>query len=222
MLNIVLPARLDSTRLPGKMLAPIGGRTLVRHAVLGVLKAQAAARIATRVLVATDSAAIAREIEDLCPVQMTSTECRTGTDRVAEAAALQGWDKSEVVVNVQADMPFIAAEALGYFLEIAHASGGWDMLTAYAELGVVRCAETGGFVRDSIAAHIGVYAYTGASLARFAALPSSAGELTSRLEQLRAKDAGFHIRYHTWPMMPLEVNTPEDLAALRRMAGALA
>lgn len=222
MLNIVLPARLESTRLPGKMLAMIGGQPLVRHAVLRVLEAQRLAGVVMRVVVATDSTVIAQAVDDLCPVQMTSADCRTGSDRVAEAAALQDWDRAEIVVNVQADMPFVDPEALAGFLQAAHAGGDWDVLTAQADLAVVRIQPYCQFEREQIASHIGLYAYTGAALARFAGLPSSVRERAASLEQLRAIDAGFHVRLHAWPgAMPFEVNTPADLAALQRLVGAV-
>ena len=107
--HVVIPARYASTRLPGKPLLDIGGRTMIQRVF-----DQAAASGADEVLVATDDERIARAVSDPRPrargvvvAVMTAAECPSGTDRVAAVARARGWDDATVVVNVQGDEPFV-------------------------------------------------------------------------------------------------------------------
>jgi 3-deoxy-manno-octulosonate cytidylyltransferase (CMP-KDO synthetase) len=105
--HVVIPARYASTRLPGKPLLDIGGRTMVQRVV-----AQAAASGADQVLVATDDERIALAVHDprrpsSSIAVMTDAALPSGTDRVAVVARRQGWDDGTIVVNVQGDEPFV-------------------------------------------------------------------------------------------------------------------
>jgi 3-deoxy-manno-octulosonate cytidylyltransferase (CMP-KDO synthetase) len=106
--HVVIPARYASTRLPGKPLLDIGGRTMIQRVF-----DQAAASGADEVLVATDDERIARAVRDPRPrvrdvvAVMTSAEWPSGTDRVAAVARARGWDDATIVVNVQGDEPFV-------------------------------------------------------------------------------------------------------------------
>lgn len=105
--HVVIPARYASTRLPGKPLLEIAGRPMVQHVV-----ERACASGADEVLVATDDARIASAVHDPrrpgVPIAvMTEAGLPSGTDRVAAVARARGWSDSTVVVNVQADEPFL-------------------------------------------------------------------------------------------------------------------
>ncbi len=106
---VAIPARFASTRLPGKPLAPIGGEAMVLHVARRAL--QAGAR---EVWVATDDARIATALEDLADVRVAITDPAhaSGTDRLAECAAMAGWDDDTVVVNLQGDEPFAPAAGI--------------------------------------------------------------------------------------------------------------
>lgn len=105
--HVVIPARHASTRLPGKPLLDIGGRTMIQRVV-----EQAAASAADEVLVATDDARIARAVHDprrpgADVAVMTDSALPSGTDRVAAVARERGWPETTIVVNVQGDEPFV-------------------------------------------------------------------------------------------------------------------
>jgi 3-deoxy-manno-octulosonate cytidylyltransferase (CMP-KDO synthetase) len=105
--HVVIPARHASTRLPGKPLLDLGGRTMIQRVV-----EQAAASGAQQVLVATDDARIARAVSDPrggsgTIAVMTDAALPSGTDRVAAVARERGWSDDTIVVNVQGDEPFV-------------------------------------------------------------------------------------------------------------------
>ena len=105
--HVVIPARHASTRLPGKPLLDIGGRTMIQRVV-----EQAAASGADQVLVATDDQRIAAAVHDPRRPQgsiavMTDAALPSGTDRVAAVARMRGWADDTIVVNVQGDEPFV-------------------------------------------------------------------------------------------------------------------
>lgn len=124
----VIPVRMSSSRLPGKPLKDIGGKTLVRR----VWEQANASNCLSRVLVTTDSSDIEEEVRNFGGnVVITGSDITTGTQRVAEALAQIGSVGWDVVVNVQGDMPFLKAEvidaALGFF---ADNFSRFDMVTA--------------------------------------------------------------------------------------------
>ncbi|MBS0194867.1 MAG: 3-deoxy-manno-octulosonate cytidylyltransferase [Proteobacteria bacterium] len=105
---VAIPARMGATRLPGKPLRLLGGDPLIVHVVR---RAQAAG--ADEVVVATDDARIADALHG-CGVQvcMTRADHASGTDRLAECAALRGWDDERIVVNLQGDEPFAPPDGI--------------------------------------------------------------------------------------------------------------
>ncbi len=217
MLRIVIPARLASSRLQDKMIQRIGTKTLVEHAVDRVLEAAGD----TEVVLATDSDMVSRYVADRVRVVSTQANCRSGSDRCAAVADICGWVSDDIVVNVQADMPFLRPSYLQGFLKIAAAGGVWDVLTAFADVSTVDLL-VDDFRRRTTPCHVGLYAFTRNALRRFAALPTSPREEEFKLEQLRAVEHGFRIAYHAFPEMPFEVNTPQDLAAAQWMATCVA
>ena len=232
---ILIPARMASTRLPGKPLADIAGLPMI---VQVLRRAQAAG--CGPVAVATDSQAVAEAVEKAGGrAVVTRADHVSGSDRIYEALeAIDPERRVDIVLNVQGDLPTIAPAdiraALGPLadpaVDIATLAAA---ITDPAELtnpNVVKAigtpvspgrlrAQT--FTRAAASGpgphyhHIGLYAYRRAALARFVKLPPSANEMRERLEQLRALDDGMRIDIAVVDSVPLGVDTPEDLAKAR-------
>ncbi len=243
--DVLIPARLASTRLPDKPLADLGGLPMI------VRVAHAAARSAARrVVVATD----APRIIDACKAHhieavLTRADHPSGSDRLAEACTLLGLDGDDQVVNLQGDEPLIdpsmidaCASLLSERLDcvmatVAHAI---DKLAEYANPNVVkvvldaqsralyfsrapiawwRDGNAAGLLRLPAPAplrHVGLYAYRAGFLRRFPGLPPSPLEQLEALEQLRVLWHGERIAVHVAIERPGPgVDTPEDLARVR-------
>lgn len=238
----VIPARYASSRLPGKPLALIDGRPMVEW----VLRATQQSRVFDRVVVATDH----QEIVDAVRAAggeavMTSAECQTGADRVADAA--RQLPAAEVVANVQGDQPFVQREMLEALVAPFRAGEAPEMTTVatplasdeqFSDPNVVKvvCDRHGAaiyFSRSPIPHgggadagtslhHIGLYAFRADFLQQFCRLPQTPLELSERLEQLRAIEHGYRIRVSRVAEPVVEVNTPEELATANRIAARYA
>jgi 3-deoxy-manno-octulosonate cytidylyltransferase (CMP-KDO synthetase) len=237
---VLIPARMASTRLPGKPLADIAGEPMIVH----VMRCAQAAGVGP-VMVATDSEAIATCVEKAGGrAVMTRADHVSGSDRIFEA--LQAADpegRADVIVNVQGDLPTLEpADVAAATAPLA------DPAVDIATLGaaIVRADERSNpnvvkvvgtpvgekrlralyFTRatapwgdGALYHHIGLYAYRRAALARFVSLPPSPLELREKLEQLRALEAGMRIDVSIVDSVPLGVDTPEDLERARAMLG---
>jgi 3-deoxy-manno-octulosonate cytidylyltransferase (CMP-KDO synthetase) len=237
---ILIPARMASTRLPGKPLADIHGLPMIVH----VLRHAQAADIGEAV-VATDSEAVQAAVEKAGGrAVMTRSDHPSGSDRIYEALeALDPEHRIGIVVNVQGDLPTINPADIQAAL-VPLSDPAVDIATLAAEIAdpaeltnpnVVKAIGTmvaphrmhaTTFTRADASGpgphyhHIGLYAYRRAALARFVKLPPSANEQRERLEQLRALDAGMRIDVAIVKSVPLGVDTPEELAKARaRLAG---
>jgi 3-deoxy-manno-octulosonate cytidylyltransferase (CMP-KDO synthetase) len=235
---VLIPARMASTRLPGKPLAEIAGEPMIVH----VLRRAQAAKLGP-VVVATDSAEIAAAVDKSGgKAVMTRADHASGSDRIFEALGkADPRGEANIVVNVQGDLPTIdpaqIAASLGPLADPAV-----DIATLAAEItkpaertnpNVVKIAGTPVgpsrlralyFSRATMPAgdgplyhHIGLYAYRRAALERFVKLPASALEQREKLEQLRALEAGMRIDVAIVDTVPLGVDTPEDLETARGM-----
>ena len=234
---VIIPARYASTRFPGKPLVDLGGKPMVVRVC-----ERAAKSGASRVHVATDdervaSAAKAHGFE----VVMTRADHASGTDRLAEAAALLKLGENDIVVNVQGDEPLIEPELIR---QVADRLRDADMSTAchaihdaasLANPNVVKVVmDASGnalyFSRSRIPypregdavcyRHAGIYAYRVGFLRRFAALEPAPLEKAEALEQLRALWHGHRIAVVVSETdIPPGVDTPQDLqTVLSRMA----
>jgi 3-deoxy-manno-octulosonate cytidylyltransferase (CMP-KDO synthetase) len=233
---VLIPARMASTRLPGKPLADIAGEPMIVH----VMRRAQAARIG-QVVVATDSEAIAACVEKAGGrALMTRADHASGSDRIFEAlTAADPEGHARLIVNVQGDLPTLAPEDLTAALAPL-ADPAVDIATLAAEIrraderdnpNVVKVVGTPVaadrlralyFTRATAPAgdgplyhHIGLYAYRRDALARFVSLPPSALEQREQLEQLRALEAGMRIDVAIVESVPLGVDTPEDLERAR-------
>jgi 3-deoxy-manno-octulosonate cytidylyltransferase (CMP-KDO synthetase) len=234
---ILIPARMASTRLPGKPLAEIAGVPMI----VQVLHRAQEAKVGDAV-VATDSEAVAAAVEKAGGrTVMTRSDHLSGSDRIFEALdALDPEHRVEIVVNVQGDLPTIDPSDIRAALvplndaqvDIATLAA---TITDPAELTNPHVVKVLGspvapgrlhatrFTRADATGpgphyhHIGLYAYRRAALERFVALPPSVNEQRERLEQLRALDDGMRIDVMLVKGVPLGVDTPEDLEKARRI-----
>ena len=234
---VLIPARMASTRLPGKPLADIHGRPMIVHVVQRAQTAHIG-----QTVVATDSEAIQAAVEKAGGrAVMTRADHASGSDRIFEALeALDPEHRFEIVVNVQGDLPTIDPADIRAALAPL-ADPAVDIATLAAVItdpaersnpNVVKAIGTPvtpsrfravAFTRADATGpgphyhHIGLYAYRRAALARFVKLPPSANEQREKLEQLRALDAGMRIDVAVVKSVPLGVDTPEELAKARAM-----
>ena len=245
--TVLVPARLASTRLPGKPLADIGGVPMIVR-----VARQAALSSASAVVVAADHADIvaACMAHDVSAV-LTRADHATGSDRLAEACVLLGLDGQRVVVNVQGDEPLIdpaLIDACAALLSrradcvMSTAAHAIDTMEEFDNPNVVKvvldAAHNALFFsrapipwwRDARAAgsdalpspaplrHIGLYAYHAGFLRRFPGLPPSPLEGIEALEQLRVLWHGERIVVHVSNLRPGPgVDTPDDLARVRAL-----
>jgi 3-deoxy-manno-octulosonate cytidylyltransferase (CMP-KDO synthetase) len=235
---ILIPARMASTRLPGKPLADIAGMPMIAH-----VAARASEAGLGRVVVATDAAEVADAVRAHgFEAMMTRSDHESGSDRIFEAlCALDPKREVETIVNVQGDLPTIDPALIGAALRPFE-----DAAVDIATLGVeiVREAEktnpnvvkivgsplspnrlralyftraTAPHGEGPLYHHIGLYAYRRAALERFVSMQPSPLERRERLEQLRALEAGMRIDAEIVQSVPLGVDTPEDLERARKI-----
>ena len=223
MFRVVIPARHDSTRLPGKPLALIAGEPMIRHVHRIAMRAGAA-----EVIVATDDERIRAACDAFgASVEMTDARHASGTDRIAEIAARRRWAGGDIVVNVQGDEPMLPPALIGQAAKLLAATPAAAIATLaapiateaeYLDPNVVKVvARADGLAlyfsrapipwdREGGAAepvsrdrhrgarrHLGIYAYRVGALAALAAAPPATLELRERLEQLRALAMGLSI-----------------------------
>ena len=236
---VIIPARLASTRLPGKPLARIGDAPMIVQ-----VWRRAVAADAGPVAVACAEAEIAAVIEAAGGrAILTRPDHPSGSDRIYEAVArLDPEGDFDAVINVQGDLPTIDPEAIRTALA-ALADPSVDIATLAATIldpadgdnpnivkAVTAIDPASGigralyFSRTAVPAgegplyhHIGLYAYRRAALERFAALPPGRLERRERLEQLRALENGMHIVVALVDDVPLGVDTAEDLERARAL-----
>jgi 3-deoxy-manno-octulosonate cytidylyltransferase (CMP-KDO synthetase) len=234
---VLIPARMASTRLPGKPLADIAGLPMIVH----VLRRAEAAGVGAAV-VATDSEAVATAVEKAgSRAIMTRADHPSGSDRIYEAlTALDPEGSVDVIVNVQGDLPTLdpldiqaalvplsdhavdIATLAAVITDPAERSNPNVVKAIGSPVGPTRLHAIT-FTRADAEGpgphyhHIGLYAYRRAALERFVKLPPSDNERRERLEQLRALNAGMRIDIAVVNSVPLGVDTPDDLAKARAM-----
>jgi 3-deoxy-manno-octulosonate cytidylyltransferase (CMP-KDO synthetase) len=235
---VLIPARMASTRLPGKPLLDIAGLPMIVH----VLRRAEAANIG-RVAVATDAPEIAAAVKSHGgEAVMTSADHPSGSDRIFEALCkLDPSARAEIVINLQGDFPTILPDNIRDVLGPL-GDPAVDIATLAAEIhseeedanpNVVKMigSRLSGhrlralyFTRATAPwgdgpryHHVGLYAYRREALERFVGLPPSALELQEKLEQLRAIEAGMRIDVTVVDTVPRGVDTPADLETARQI-----
>jgi len=224
----VIPARLESQRLPRKMLREISGKPLIGV----VYQAVRASSLLADVIVATDS----EEIMEVCRknrwnAEMTSSKHRSGTERVHEISCRE---PAEVYVNVQGDEPLVRPEQIASLLDVMTDPqvevgtlmtpaaaidipnpNAVKVVTDFDGRALYFSRATIPFDRDATQPryfkHLGLYAYRKPALDRFVTLPESPLEKAERLEQLRFLENGISIYVAETPHDSIGVDTEEDL-----------
>lgn len=236
---ILIPARLESRRLPNKPLLDVAGKPLVQR-----VWERARESSAERVCIATDSARIRERAEKFgAEVIMTRTDHESGTSRLAEAVDALELPDDAVVVNLQGDEPLMPSACLDQLAALIQQDADAPMATLWRPLHdeqewqdpntvKVVCAHGGRalyFSRapipwpreafgSSARAHLGLYAYRAGALRAWSSLPASDLEAIEKLEQLRALQAGWVIRVDkAVERVPGGVDTPEDLERAREV-----
>jgi 3-deoxy-manno-octulosonate cytidylyltransferase (CMP-KDO synthetase) len=238
----IIPARYESTRLPGKALAVIDSKPMIQH----VYERTRAIGGVDRTLVATDDKRIAAVVEGFGgEVAMTSPKHPSGTDRIAEVA---GGLNAEIIVNVQGDLPFLQARMLETAVRHVQLDSDLPMATLKAPIrhqleldnpNVVKVVTRANgdalyFSRSPIPywrsehaddvlgyRHIGLYVFRRDFLLEFARMTPTRLEQAEKLEQLRALERGYRIGVsETVDDAGIEVDTPQDLERARSYAAS--
>lgn len=235
---VLIPARMASTRLPGKPLADIGGKPMIVQVALRAREAGA-----ERIVVAVDDEQVFLAVKNAgFDVMMTRDDHQSGSDRIFEALQkADPYGKAEYVINVQGDLPTIEAETIRASLRPLE-NAAVDIATLTVEItdeeektnpNVVKVVgsplsesrlralyftrTTAPYGDGPLYHHIGLYTYRRAALETFVSLPPSPLEKRERLEQLRALEAGMRIDAEIVSSVPLGVDTPHDLEKARKI-----
>lgn len=235
---VLVPARMSSTRLPGKPLADIAGEPMIVHVWRRAMEAEIGP-----VVVACDDPRIAEAVTAAGgEAVLTRADHQTGSDRIFEALGRFDPDsRHDVIVNVQGDLPTIDPAAIrACFAPLADPAVDIATLAAViskdeektnpnvvkvvgSDIGPARMRAlyftraTAPHGEGPLYHHIGLYAYRRAALTRFVALPQSPLEKRESLEQLRALEAGMRIDVAVVDTVPLGVDTAADLDRARAM-----
>ncbi len=232
--HVIIPARYQSTRFPGKLLHDLQGMSVLERVYQQALLAKPLS-----ITIATDNELIALHAQSFsCPVVMTNESHQSGTDRIAEVIAAGDFNAQDIIVNVQGDEPFIAPELI---MQVAHSMEHTsapmatlcfpiDSLEQLHNPNVVKVVRTQDnhalyFSRSPIPAHrdnsadyshsfrhIGLYAYRASFLLEYVKQPVCALEQAEALEQLRVLWSGAAIKVEQACLAPLQdINTVEDL-----------
>jgi 3-deoxy-manno-octulosonate cytidylyltransferase (CMP-KDO synthetase) len=231
---IIIPARFESTRFPGKPLAQIDGLPMIGRVILQTQKVPGVSQI----VVATDDLRIAETaISFKAEVVMTRADHRSGTDRAAEAADTLHLAPETLVVNCQGDQPFMPPGPVADLITCHREHREWPMSTLiyritdpseipdpkHVKTVFNRFGQALYFSRSPIPLyreaeeyqvyfkHLGIYCFTRAFLKIFSTLPTGALEAAEKLEQLRALESGYPIQVIESAQDSFEVDTPADL-----------
>ena len=240
----IIPARYDSTRFPGKLLALIAGKPLIQRVVERCRRVKSL----SEVIIATDDARIAEVAREYCRVKMTRADHPSGSDRSAYVAARSECD---AVVNIQGDEPLIDPAVID---AVAGALADNEMSTAatpiknpneYDNSNVVKVIVNAAgralyfsrrtipylreaasrSVSEQLAAfpflkHLGIYGYRRETLLRLVKLPVSSLEQAEKLEQLRALENGIQITVVKVDHDCVGVDVPEDVGRVEQLLRA--
>lgn len=236
---VVIPARYGSSRFPGKPLATMAGKPMIRH----VYERAARAKGVDEVIVATDDARIVEAVAQFKGKSaMTSPTAKSGTDRVAEVARTK---RAAVVINVQGDEPLIEPDMIEQLIEYlgrhtavpmaslmkpldSDAEGGnpnvvkvvvdRDNFALYfSRAGIPFIREPGRKPLPRFFKHLGIYGYQRNFILQFPALEPTTLEQLEQLEQLRALEHGFKIKLLETVHDTVGVDTPDDLRRVEQL-----
>ena len=233
---IIIPARLESTRLPNKPLADINGESMIAH----VYKRAKEANIA-KVIVAAGNVEIKEVIENIGgEAILTNPDHASGSDRIYEA--LNMYDKEskfDIIVNLQGDLPNIHKDALSKIISLLESndadistlgvkiSSEEEFLNKNIVKAYVKNISESNYVDDFdrrfdigkeefLYHHVGIYGYKRKALETFIGFDQSESEIERKLEQMRAIENGMKIVLGLIDELPISVDTQEDLEIARR------
>ncbi len=230
----IIPARFASTRFPGKMLADLLGKSLLRRTYENACRSH---RLKNNVVVATDDLRIFHHVKDFGgQVVMTSSDCPSGTDRVAEAVRHHFMD-AEIIVNIQGDEPCLNPQVIDILVDTITIQKEAVLTTPVTlmrdpqeamKTSIVKCVFSSsgralyfsrslipftqqGRPQAPIYRHIGVYCFRKSFLLDYAALPKTPLQQSEDLEQLKILEHGFPIFVSVVNDEGIGVDTWEDL-----------
>jgi len=232
----LIPARYGATRFPGKLLQPLGGRSVIRR----TYEAATQSGLFQEVIVATDSDEIEQEIQAAGGrVFRSQKPHESGTDRIAEAAASLDTD---LIINIQGDTPFIKKDPLQRLIalfedETVSVASLMQVLTKPEEIDDPNFVKVAidhkhnallfsrsriPFPRDpntpvTYYEHIGVYAFRKQALLDFVRWPMGTLESIEKVECLRFLENGLPIRMLTVDYLGVEIDTPDDLKKAEKL-----
>ena len=236
---IIIPARLQASRLPNKPLLEIHGKPMIQHVWERAVLSQLG-----EVLVATDSVDIKNLVEGLggnaC---MTSAKHTSGTDRIYEALNKFDLDQRiQFVINLQGDLPTINSEALSTVLSLIEEEGSemGTLASVFSDKSEIKknqvvkafcdykenenstlaldfIRKNDNYDESKLYHHIGIYSFRRETLKKFVTLSRTERENNEKLEQLRALDNDIKIKVGLIDFLPLGVDTPEDLEEIKKI-----
>lgn len=243
-MKIVVPARYNSSRLPGKPLLPLAGKPVFVHVIERIIGAGFPLE---DVILATDDQRIVESANSYnIPVMLTSDKHPSGSDRINEVAQQLGWNDHTIVINVQGDEPLIPSALISELAKFVSLNSKFDMCTLatsisdmldYKNQNIVKVVHDINnkalyfsramipFCRDGgmpsrVLRHIGIYAYRVASLKSICELPVCELENTEKLEQLRVLYNGMSIGVATVKQAPPHgVDTYDDYLKIKSLLG---
>lgn len=232
-ITAVIPARFSSTRLPGKPLHLIAGKSLIQR----VYEAVFATNLFNKVIIATDHSDIYSHAKSInAEVVMTSINHQSGTDRVEECVRNI---ETDLIINIQGDEPFITKEPLKSLIsvfnnknvnvasmmhillkdsDIQNSNNVKVVVDSFSNALYFSRSAIPFFRNDDIQIiridyfkHIGIYAFRPEMLRKFVALPVSKLEKIEKLEQLRLLENGYKIKMVLTDYTGIGIDTPEDI-----------
>lgn len=241
--KVIIPARYDSSRLPGKPLIEIAGIPMIIH-----VARKARLSGAEEVIVATDDRRIQDEVEKHnFEAVLTSKHHLSGSDRILEVATSKSWDSETIIINVQGDEPMMDPQLINElheqmiktkatFITAATKFDHFDNFSnpnnvkvvinnlsnaLYFSRSMIPNANTFNdeiFDANNSFHHLGIYGYRLSTLKEFCNLKKSNLEIIERLEQLRALDNGITIKVFLYNGKPFKgVDTLEDLIEIKKL-----
>ncbi len=230
----VIPSRYGSSRLEGKPLALIAGKSMVQRVYEQAQKSKSI----TKTIVATDDERILKTVKAFGgEALMTSDECRSGTDRVAQTADILSLDPDDIIVNIQGDQPMFDPRTIDELIapfnddpdlmmstlafkikdkreitdpkdvKVTFDQNGFALYFSRAQIPYPRDKET----KADFYKHLGFYAYKKSFLDKLVTLPTGTCEHVEKLEQLRVLEFGYRIKVVITPYDSPEIDLPEDI-----------
>ena len=235
---VIIPSRMSATRLPGKPLLKINGKSIISH----VFKKAESAEIGEVIVAAEDQEIVNDVKENGGNAILTSKNHKTGTDRIYEALTLLNIRDIDFIMNIQGDEPDIDindikaldAKMKSNKSKIGTLASHIKNEEMYRNENVVKVKVNESFNKNSfplaknfmrivgqekenVYHHIGVYCYEALTLKRFISFKQSKNELKNKLEQLRALDNEISINVCLANRSPIGVDTEEDYLAIKKI-----